>query len=414
MTKNKRSEVINMEKMLNQFSNIEKMINLCEPVYKRMEDAGLINVTGKFVGRDKLEMKNGKTIMNMSSCCYLGLNDHPQVKQGLHDGINEAGGVMQLVNAGFRIRLALQDEVAEEFSEFFKAHAWLTINCGMAALGTLPMLAAGIFTEGERPVIVFDKHAHFCMNYMKANCSDESEVVTIAHNDMEALEDLCKKHKKVAYVCESVYSTGGTTRLDDILRLQDKYGMFIYIDEAHGISITGDKGKGFMLGNGREINKNTMIISSLSKGFGANGGGVVICSDRNWIELIKKYGGPMLWCAPLGSALWGSARAALNLHKDGTVDQLQKELRRKVKLFDDILGININETWSAVRVIKIGEEEKLFEVGKMLMDKGFYTSTVTFPTVRRTDSGLRVMIRTNMYDEEITEFANLIKSVKAE
>lgn len=402
---------MNNEKMINKFSNIEKMIDMCEPVYKRMEEAGLMNVIGKFAGRDQLELKNGKIVMNMSSCCYLGLNDHPKVKQGLHDGIQEAGGVMQLVNAGFRIRLALQDEVAEEFSEFFNAHAWLTINCGAAAVGTLPMLAAGIFTEGERPLMVFDKHAHFCMNYMKANCADESEVVTIRHNDMDALEDLCKKHKKVAYVCESVYSTGGVTHLDEILRLQDKYGMFIYIDEAHGISITGDKGKGLMLGSGREINKNMMIISSLSKGFGANGGGIILCGDKNWIELIKKYGGPMLWCAPLGSALWGSARASLALHKDGTVDQLQKELRRKVALFDEALDIQIDEPWSAVRVVKIGEEEKLFEVGKMLMEKGFYTSTISFPTVKRSDSGLRVMIRTNMYDDEIKEFANLIKSV---
>jgi 7-keto-8-aminopelargonate synthetase-like enzyme len=398
-------------RLLNKFSNIEKMINLCEPVYEKMEKAGLINVTGKFIGRDRIRTRDGRELMNMSSCCYLGINDHSSVRQGLHDGIEEAGGVMQLVNAGFRIRLSLQDEVAEEFSEFFKAHVWLTINCGMAALGTLPMLAAGIFTDGERPVIVFDKHAHFCMNYMKANCYDETEVITIKHNDMAELEEICKKHKNVAYVCESVYSTGGVTELDEILRLQAQYGMFIYMDEAHGISINGKNGKGLFLGSGREINKNTMIISSLSKGFGANGGGMVICSNRNWVELIKKYGGPMLWCAPVGSALWGGARAALALHKDGTVDQLQKELRRKVDLFDNEMGIKLDEDWSAVRVIKIGEEDKLFEVGKALMEKGYYTSTVTFPTVSRADSGLRVMIRTNMYDEEILEFAKLIKSM---
>ncbi len=396
------------QKKYNQFSNIEKMINLCEPIYKKMEDAGMTNVIGTFVGRDRLKLKSGHIVMNMSSCCYLGLNDHPKVKQGLYDGIEEAGGVMQLVNAGFRIRLALQDEVSEEFSEFYKANAWLTTNCGIASAASLPMLAAGIFTDGEKPLMVFDKHAHFCMNYMKANCSDETEVITIKHNDMEMLEELCKKHKKVAYICESVYSTGGVVRYDDIIRLQDKYGMFIYIDEAHGISVTGDKGKGLMLGGNRTINKNTMIISSLSKGFGANGGGIIICSEKNWIELIKKYGGPMLWCAPLGSALWGAARASLALHKEGIVDELQKELRRKVELFDKKLGLQINDPLSAVRVIKIKEEEKLFEVGRMLMEKGYYTSTITFPTVSKTNSGLRIMLRTNMYDEEIIEFANLI------
>ncbi|MGC5328292.1 aminotransferase class I/II-fold pyridoxal phosphate-dependent enzyme [Brevibacillus sp. SYSU BS000544] len=396
----------------NKFSNIEKMITMCEPVYDKMAEAGLINVTGTFVGRDRLKLANGKIIMNMSSCCYLGLNDHPDVRQGLFDGINDAGGVMQLVNAGFRIRLSLQDEVADEFSEFFGCGAWLTTNCAMAALGTLPMLAAGIFTNGERPLMVFDKHAHFCMNYMKANCDDESEVVTIAHNDMDALEDLCKKHRKVAYICESIYSTGGAAPMEDILRLQDQYGMFIYIDEAHGLSISGKQGKGLTMEMMGELNDNTMIITSLSKGFGANGGGLVLFKNKKFRSLIQRYGGPMLWSAPLGAAMWGSARASLRLHKDGTVDKLQKELRRKVEHFDRELGITGMDPWSGVRVVNIEDQEKLFHAGQTLLEKGYYTSTITFPTVKKSDSGLRIMIRTNMYDEEINEFISILKEVR--
>ena len=82
-------------------------------------------------------------------------------------------------------------------------------------------------------------------------------------------------------------------------------------------------------------------------------------------------------------------------------------------MFDREMGIKLDEDWSAVRVVKIGEEDKLFEVGKALMDKGYYTSTVTFPTVSRSDSGLRIMIRTNMYDDEILDYANLIKAYKS-
>lgn len=397
---------------INRFSNIEKMITMCEPTYIRMAEAGLLNVKGKFVGRDRLLLANGKTIMNMSSCCYLGINDHPNVRQGLIDGLNEAGGVMQTVNAGFRIRLALQDDVTEEFADFFKCGAWITTNCAMAAIGTLPMLAAGIFTKGVRPLMVFDKHAHFCMNYMKANCADESEVVTIGHNDMDELEKLCKENRKVAYICESVYSTGGAAKMEDILWLQQKYGMFIYIDEAHGISITGKQGKGLTLEMTGGINENTMIISSLSKGFGANGGGVILFLDTNFRNLIQRYGGPMLWSAPVGAALWGGARAALRLHKDGTVDSLQKELRRKVDFFDRELGITKTDPWSAVRLIRIEDEEKLLNAGKTLLERGYYTSTITFPTVKRSDSGLRVMVRTNMYDEELQEFIDIVKTVR--
>lgn len=398
-------------KKFNQFLNIEKMVSTCEPVYNKMEEYGLINVTGKFIERDIIETKDGHRILNMSSCCYLGINDHPDVKKGLHKGIDDAGGVMQLVNAGFRIRLSLQDEVSDEFTSFYGAPCWITTNCGMAAIGTLPMLAAGIFTDGEKPTIVFDKNAHFCMSYMKANCNDETEVITIKHNDFEELERLCKEKKRVAYICESVYSTGGLTDYNKIIELQDKYNMYIYIDEAHGISIMGKNGRGMMLGNGKALNKNTMIITSLSKGFGANGGGLIICHEKHYIELIRRYGGPMLWTAPLGAAIWGGIREALKLHKDGTVETLQTELRRKVKLFDELMGIDVGEEISAVRLIKVQDETKLFEIGKYLYNKGYYVSTLTFPTVKRSDSGLRIMIRSNMYDSEIREFVSLLKGV---
>lgn len=397
------------EKKINKFLNIQKMVSTCEPVYNKMQEYGLINITGKFIERDIIETKDGHRVLNMSSCCYLGINDHPEVKKGLHKGIDDAGGVMQLVNAGFRIRLSLQDEVSEEFSNFYKAPCWVTTNCGMAALGTLPMLAAGIFTEGIRPTMVFDKNAHFCMNYMKANCNDETEVITIQHNDFEALEKLCQEKEKIAYICESVYSTGGITNHDRIIELQEKYNMYIYIDEAHGISIMGENGKGMILGNKKLLNKNTMIIASLSKGFGANGGGLIICYDKHYIELIKRYGGPMLWTAPLGSAIWGGIREALKLHQNGSVEILQAELRKKVKLFDELMGIDVGEEISAVRLIKIEDETKLFKIAKFLYDKGYYVSTLTFPTVKRSDSGLRIMIRSNMYDSEIREFVSLLK-----
>ena len=117
----------------------------------------------------------------------------------------------------------------------------------------------------------------------------------------------------------------------------------------------------------------------------------------------------MLWTAPLGSAIWGGIREALKLHQNGSVEILQAELRKKVKLFDELMEINVGEEISAVRLIKIEDETKLFKIGKFLYDKGYYVSTLTFPTVKRSDSGLRIMIRSNMYDSEIREFVSLLK-----
>lgn len=79
-----------------------------------------------------------------------------------------------------------------------------------------------------------------------------------------------------------------------------------------------------------------------------------------------------------------------------------------------LLGIKESDPWSAVRVLEYANEDELFFTGKRLFEKGYYTSTIAFPTVKRGEAGLRVMIRANMYDEEIKEFADLTRSIKNE
>ena len=110
----------------------------------------------------------------------------------------------------------------------------------------------------------------------------------------------------------------------------------------------------------------------------------------------------------------GSARESLKLHANGTVDKLQTVLRQKVELFDTLIDIQEMDPWSAVRVIKYENEDELFFTGKKLFEKDFYTSTIAFPTVKKGEAGLRIMIRANMYDKELKDFAMLTKQIKEE
>lgn len=398
---------------MHDYANIGKMVDLSQAAFDKIKQAGLSGVTGKDIGREKMQMKNGHVFVNMSSCSYLGLNDFPNVKQGLLDGLEEAGGI-QIAAAPLRVRLSIVDDVNEEFGQFMGCNAFLTWTCSLASFGLLPLIAAGLFTNRRPPVMVYDKNAHFCMNYMKAACADETEVLTIKHNDIEALENICKTKSPVVYLCESIYSTGGITCMDEILRLQNKYGMYILIDEAHGLSVAGKNGKGLLLDTVGTLNDRTFIIASLEKGFGAHGGGVILFSDRRHLDVIERYGGPLEWSAPVPSIICGSTRECLKLHKDGTVDKLQDTLHKKVQYFDKLMGITNSDPWSAVRVIRYPDEEELFFTGKRLFERGYYTSTVAFPTVRIGSSGLRVMVRANMRDEELEEFSSLIKIIKQE
>ncbi|MFA0045106.1 hypothetical protein AB4425_26035, partial [Vibrio sp. 10N.261.51.A1] len=70
-------------------------------------------------------------------------------------------------------------------------------------------------------------------NHTKAACSAETDIVTIDHNNMEQLEDLCRREKFVAYVADGAYSMGGVTKIDDLMYLQERYGLFLYLDDSH-------------------------------------------------------------------------------------------------------------------------------------------------------------------------------------
>lgn len=78
--------------------------------------------------------------------------------------------------------------------------------------------------------MVFDKNAHFCLNAMKASVADEADVVTIRHDDVDELESLCRNNPHVAYVADTVYSTGGKAPLKELFALQDKYGLILILD----------------------------------------------------------------------------------------------------------------------------------------------------------------------------------------
>lgn len=85
------------------------------------------------------------------------------------------------------------------------------------------------------------------------------------------LEYLCRQNPMVAYVCEGVYLTGGYSPIKKLRRLQECYGLFIYIDDAHGLSTFGRQGEGFVRFQfPKTLGERTIITASLTNAFGAS------------------------------------------------------------------------------------------------------------------------------------------------
>jgi 7-keto-8-aminopelargonate synthetase-like enzyme len=258
--------------------------------------------------------------------------------------------------------------------------------------------------------MVFDKFAHFSMDYIKPICGDETQVLTAPHNDMNFLEDACKKYDRVAYVCDGVYSMGGVAPLEELFRLQDRYGLFLFIDDSHSLSVCGDKGQGHARSLMPEVNELTVIIASLGKGFGGSGG-IIMLGPKDREPVLTRFGGPLAWSQGLNVPGIGAGMGAVRVHESPELGQLQKKLQDNMALFDELVPTAQRGDGFPLKVIRIGDEEKSVAASAAILERGFYTSAVFFPIVRKGEAGLRVMLRADLSFDDIRAFAAALSDV---
>lgn len=397
---------------LHRFRNSAKAMALTAPSFQQVREHGLVGLSVENLGGDLLRGADGTEFTSFSFYSYLGLENHPKVIEGAIDALRRVG-MFRMPMSRMRANFDLVEQIEADLSDLWRCNLVLTSSASNAALGVLPLMAAGLIGEGEAPVMVFDAHSHFCMNLAKPVCADETEVLTCPHNDWDFLEDVCKRHKHVAYVGDGVYSMGGASALDELLRLQDKYGLYLYFDDTHSVSLYGEFGEGFVRARTEELHERTLIAASLGKGFGASGGAILM-HERHARALLTPYGGPVVWSQSLNVPSLGAIVGSIEVHRTPELAELQEKLRRNIELFDRHIGTSQQGSPFPVRVIRIGAAEEAAEISGELLRRGFYCSAVFFPIVARGQAGLRAMLRANQSEEQIIRFCDTVKDVVGE
>ena len=398
--------------MINQYLNVKKSIDLGNPSWEQAQKSQLTDLLVEHIGNGRLRDQNSHEFINMCSCSYLALDVHPKIVQAAADFVLNAKTV-NLPTSRIRIRLGMLDEAEAMLSSHFRCEALTALSCSAASVAVLPLLAAGVFSKNERPLMIFDKFCHFSMNQMKPNCGDETEVVTCNHNDLNFIEDACKKNKTVAYVAEGAYSMGGRAPVKELLELQDKYGLYLYFDDAHSLSAYGDRGQGYAMSQMTELSDRSIIVCSLAKAFGSNGG-VIFLGPKEHKEIVKRFGGPMSYSQYINPATIGATIASVEIHQSSEFVTLQNKLHSNIKLFDELLPTNNAGNGLPIRLVVLNEPEIAIKCSERLFQEGFYTSAVFFPIVARNQAGLRVMMRSDMEESDIRRFAHLVNQFKAE
>src|SRR3989337_1314968 len=248
---------------------------------------------------------NGKPYLSFCSNNYLGLADHPKIKQAAIEAIHQYGwgtGASRLV-AG---NMILHQELEKKIAEFKGTDAALLFPTGyMANVGAICALV------GREDIVIGDKLNHASII---DGCRQSGATFRVyPHNNVNQLESLLQKssiYRRKLVVTDSVFSMDGDAApLPEIVEIAKKYDAILMIDDAHATGVFGKQGKG-MIEHYRLEGKIDIIMGSLSKAIGSIGG--FIAGSKHLIDFLKNKARSFIYTTALPTPACAASLARLS------------------------------------------------------------------------------------------------------
>ncbi len=344
-------------------------------------------------------MLAGRECLNFSSNDYLGLADHPGLKEAARQATEKFGagsGASRLICGS----LAPHHELEEALAAFKGTEAALTFSSGYAtALGTIGALV------GPEDVVIIDKLVH--ASIVDAARLSGAKLRVFAHNDLEDLEAMLKwsegiqgprskaqgRGPRTLVITESVFSMDGDLApLRDLVELKDRYGAWLMVDEAHATGLFGLRRCG--LAEAHEVADRVEVqMGTLGKALGAAGG--YICGRRALIDLLVNRARSFIFSTAPVPAAAAAARAGIEL-----VQSAEGEARRvRVwSLVDQLKNVLTGGPWplgvvqSPILPLVAGPEAEAVNFAAALRERGLFIPAIRFPTVARGAARLRITL----------------------
>jgi len=317
---------------------------------------------------------NGKRVIMIGSNNYLGLTNHPRVKEAAIRAIEKYGSGC----AGSRFlngNLEIHEELESKLARFFRKEAALVFATGYQTnLGAISSLV------GRNDVAIIDKYDH--ASIIDGCRLSFGKVQKFRHNDMDDLERVLEKSKNNGklIIVDGVFSMeGDIADLPSIVNLAKAYGARVLVDDAHAVGVLGQGGRGTAEHFGLEAEVD-IIMGTYSKSLAAIGG--FIAGSADVINFVKHVGRSMIFSASLPPALVASVSAALDIIEEQP--ELRAQLWRnthKMLRGYKALGYDTGTSETPIVPIIIGDPIKTFQMCRLLFDHGVFVNSVVSPAV---------------------------------
>ncbi|MBW1790177.1 MAG: pyridoxal phosphate-dependent aminotransferase family protein [Deltaproteobacteria bacterium] len=338
---------------------------------------------------------DGKEMIMVGSNNYLGLLDHPKVKQAAKEAVDRFG----VATCGSRFlngTLDIHVELEARLAKFMNAEAAVTFSTGFQT-------NQGIVTTlvGRGEAVITDRFDH--ASIIDACRLSYGEVHKFQHNDMQdlarVLASLDENINKLIVV-DGVFSMeGDLIDLPGVVEMGKKYNCRIMVDDAHGVGVMGVNGRGTAEHFGLEDDID-LVMGTFSKSFASLGGFVV--GDKKVISYIKHHARALIFSASITPASVATALATLEL--------IENEPERRVRLWAitdkmrngfQSMGYDTGPTASPVIPVLVGDDEKAFMLWKALREQGIFTNPVIFPAVPHGHALIRTSYSATHSEEEL-------------
>lgn len=317
---------------------------------------------------------NGQKMLMLGSNSYLGLTTHPKVKEASIAAVKKYGSGCagsRFLNGTLDIHIQLEEELARLVGK----GAALAYPTGYQAnLGCI----SAIVNRDE--FMITDKFDH--ASIIDGCALSLGTMLRYNHNDMAALERALKKTdgKNSLVIVDGIFSMeGDIANLPEIVKLCQKYGASLMVDEAHSLGVLGKKGAGAAEHFGL-IAETDLIMGTFSKSLASVGG--FIAADEEVIHYLKHKSRALIFSASLPPASTASVLAALKI-MESEPDRIERlwEITHYMLREFQAMGYDTGTSCTPVIPLHVGEMKVAFEMWKRLGEEGVFINPVVPPAV---------------------------------
>ncbi len=348
---------------------------------------------------------NGKKVLMFGSNCYTGLVNDPRIKEAAIEATRKYGtgcAGSPFLNGTLDLHKKLEARIAEYIGkeDVMIYSTGFEVNLGVVSTLT-----------GREDYILWDEQDH--ASIIEGRRLSFSQSLKYKHNDMASLDkqlQKCDPDRVKLIVTDGVFSMeGDVADVKKIVELAKKYNASVMVDEAHGIGVFGEGGRGVCHHYGVADDVD-LIMGTFSKSFASLGG--FIATDKEITNFLRHHSRSYIFTASITPA---STAAALK-----AIDIMEQEPERQQALWDVTnyalegfrnMGCEIGNTSTPIIPLFIRDNLKTFTITRDLLEEGIFVNPVVSPAVAPQDTLIRFSLMATHTKDQVTTALEKIHKV---